>query len=91
MKNTLGKVKKKREWEFNGKTKKCFMVRCLEKPFGIATPQRYKKGNPTVYHTVYKTDKIYYQTQVDENEKKKRVFFLVYRQEVVWTNELCGY
>ena len=69
---------KKRECEFNGKTKKCFMVRCLEKPFGIATPQRYEKGNPIVYHTVYKTDKIYYQTQMDENGKKKRVFFLVY-------------
>ena len=39
---------KKEEWKFNGKTKKSFMVRCLQKPFGIATLQRYEKGDPSV-------------------------------------------
>ena len=39
---------KKEEWKFYGKTKKSFMVRCLQKPFGIATPQRYEKGGPIV-------------------------------------------
>lgn len=59
---------KKGEWRFSRKTKKSFRVRCLEKLFGIATPQRYEKGDPIVYHTVYNTDKTPYQTQVDENE-----------------------
>ena len=62
---------KKEEWEFSGKTKKSFMVRCLEKPVGIATPQCYEKGDPIVYHIVYETGKTPYQTQVDENGKKR--------------------
>ena len=32
-------------------------MRCLEKPFGIATPQRYEKGYRTVCHTVYEAGK----------------------------------
>ena len=47
------------------------MVRCLEKPVGIATPQCYEKGDPIVYHIVYETGKTPYQTQVDENGKKR--------------------
>ena len=33
----FGKVIKKGEWDFNGKTKKSFIVKCLEKPFYIGT------------------------------------------------------
>ena len=32
-------------------------MRCLEKPFGIATSQRYEKGYRTVCHTVYEAGK----------------------------------
>ena len=53
------------------------MVRCLEKLFGIARPQRSEKGNPIVYYTVYETDKTPYQTQVDKNRKKRRELFCV--------------
>ena len=41
------------------------MVICLEITLGIATPQRYEKGDPIfhrVHHTVYETDKPPYQT-----------------------------
>ena len=58
----IGKVIKKGEWEFNLKRKKSFMVICLEITVGIATPQRYEKGDPIVHHTVYETDKTPYQT-----------------------------
>lgn len=61
----IEKVIKKGEWEFNLKTKKSFMVICLEITLGIATPQRYEKGDPIfhrVHHTVYETDKPPYQT-----------------------------
>ena len=34
-----------------------FYGEMLRKTVGIATPQRYEKGNPTFYHTVYETDK----------------------------------
>ena len=79
------------EWEFSFKMKMSFMVRCLEKPLGIATPKHYEKWDPIVYHTVYETDKTSYQTEVDENEKKGRELFWVYYQEIVWNNELYGY
>ena len=37
--------------------------------------KRYQKADPIVHHTVYKTNKNPYQTQVDENEQKGREFF----------------
>ena len=68
--------------------------KCLswwEKPLGIARPKHYEKRDPIVYHTVYETDKTSYQTEVDENEKKRRELLWVYYQEIVWNNELHGY
>ena len=51
---------KKGEWDFNGKTKKPFIVKCLEKPFDTGRSWPYQKGNPIVCHIVYETDKTPY-------------------------------
>ena len=54
------------------------MIRCLDKEFGIATTQCYKKRDSIAYQIMYETDKIPYQRQVNEPDKKRRDFFWVH-------------
>ena len=60
--------------------KDSYYVRCLEKPFGINVSQQYEKGDPVIYHEVYKMDITPYQTQVNEEGKKTGHFFWTYTE-----------
>ena len=70
MERFLGKVIAKKVGKFN--------VDCLEKPFGINTPQFFENDEDVWYDKVYKTGVIPQQTQIDADGNKCRKWFWVY-------------
>ena len=69
----IGKVIKKGEWEFNGKTKKSFMLRCLEKPLVLRHHSVMRKE--TLFFTIPCTERInpLSNTSGGKREEKERV------------------
>ena len=69
----IGKVIKKGEWEFNGETKKSFMVRCLEKPLVLRHHNVMRKE--TLFFTIPCTKRIspLSNTSGGKREEKERV------------------
>ena len=53
-------------------------VRCLDKPFGVRTPQSYERGRITCWKEVYETNAIPEVTQIDCDGKKTRKWMFKY-------------
>ena len=68
--------------KFLGKVmdKKCgeYLVRCLNKPFGISTPQTYESDEGIYYTEVYQTDVTPENKQIMKDGKKSREYYWVY-------------